>query len=77
MKDSGVEWLGAIPNHWATRPLKYVASFKSGGTPDKERFDYWDGDIPWASAKDLKVEALQDTEDHITRSALEEAQHRW
>lgn len=26
MKDSGIEWLGEIPEHWKTRKLKYVAT---------------------------------------------------
>lgn len=30
------------------------------------------GDIPWASAKDMKVDCLFDTEDHITQYAIEE-----
>lgn len=71
MKDSGVEWLGEVPEHWNVRPLKYLVSFSSGGTPSKDNRDYWDGDIPWASAKDLKVEKLNDTADHITRMAVE------
>lgn len=43
----------------------------SGGTPSKYNPGYWGGDVPWASSKDLKVEHLEDTEDHITREALE------
>ena len=30
MKDSGIEWLGEIPEHWELRKLKYVANFQSG-----------------------------------------------
>lgn len=71
MKDSGVEWLGEVPAHWHVQPLKHLAAFRSGGTPDKSRLDYWDGDVPWASAKDLKVDDLHDTADHITEGALE------
>jgi restriction endonuclease S subunit len=25
MKDTGIEWLGAIPAHWEVKPLKYIA----------------------------------------------------
>jgi type I restriction enzyme, S subunit len=71
MKESGIEWLGKVPAHWKLRPLKHLAKFKSGGTPDKSRMEFWEGDIPWASAKDLKVEVLNDTEDHITKFALD------
>jgi type I restriction enzyme S subunit len=70
MKDSGVEWLGEVPAHWNVQPLKHVADFRSGGTPDKTNLDYWDGAVPWASAKDLKVDGLFDTTDHVTDEAL-------
>ena len=70
-KNSGVEWLGEVPAHWNLQPLKYLADFRSGGTPDKSNIDYWEGDIPWASAKDLKTDHLFDTADHITDVAIE------
>ena len=30
MKDSGVEWIGKIPEKWIARPLKYLFSFDKG-----------------------------------------------
>lgn len=30
MKDSGVEWLGQVPEHWGVMPLKHFVSMKSG-----------------------------------------------
>lgn len=51
--------------------LKHQVDITSGGTPSKENAAYWHGDVPWASSKDLKVEQLEDTEDHITRHAVE------
>lgn len=71
MKDSGIEWLGEMPEHWKVTPLKHLVSFRSGGTPSKENLDFWDGDVPWASAKDLKTEILYDTIDHITELAIQ------
>ncbi len=38
----------------------------SGGTPSKRISEYWNGDIPWVSPKDMKVGRLYDTEDHIS-----------
>lgn len=70
MKDSNAEWLGRIPAHWDQVPLKHAADFFSGGTPSKARADYWDGEIPWASSKDLKSDELSDTEDRITKAAV-------
>lgn len=37
MKDSGVEWLGEVPEHWDALPLRRVVSaVKTGGTPSEE-----------------------------------------
>lgn len=72
MKDSGIEWLGEVPAHWRVIPLKYVVQFTSGGTPAKDVPEYWDGDIPWASAKDLKSETLSRTQKAITESAIDD-----
>lgn len=36
MKDSGIKWLGMIPEHWDTKKLKYLASVKSGDSIKNE-----------------------------------------
>jgi type I restriction enzyme S subunit len=38
----------------------------SGGTPSKARNEYWGGEIPWVSCKDMKVDRIYDAEDHLT-----------
>ena len=70
MKQSGVDWLGVVPAHWDVKPIKHVITLRSGGTPSKATLEFWDGDVPWASSKDLKTELLGDTEDHITQKAV-------
>ena len=30
MKDSGIEWLGEVPEHWEVRRLKYICRFAYG-----------------------------------------------
>lgn len=44
-----------------------------GGTPSKTIADYWNGDIPWCSVKDMVGDKYQlySTEDTITNSGLE------
>ena len=71
MKDSGVEWIGEVPEHWEATKLKHVAAFSGGGTPSKENPDYWNGCIPWVSPKDMKHEVITDSIDHITTKGLE------
>lgn len=75
-KDSGVEWLGNIPAHWEVKRLKRVVQFQGGGTPAKDHLEYWQGEIPWVSPKDMKVSVVVDTEDKITTDAIRESATR-
>ena len=73
MKDSGVEWLGRVPEHWEKKILKYIVSQQGGGTPDKSNLSFWDGDIPWVSPKDMKVDYISTSQDKITLQAIEQS----
>ena len=33
-KDSGVEWLGEVPSHWHTKPLKHLCTYNDEVLPD-------------------------------------------
>lgn len=70
-KQTAFEWLGQVPTHWTPIPIKYLAEFFGGGTPSKEKPDYWGGDIPWVSPKDMKVDFIVDTEDYVTEAGLQ------
>ena len=71
MKDSGVEWIGGVPEGWKIIALKRLGTLATGSTPPKDNPDYWDGDIPWVSSKDMKSDYLLDSEDHITQAAVD------
>lgn len=60
MKDSGVEWLGEVPEHWEVVRVKHAAKLESGHTPNKEKAEYWNGSIPWVSLNDSKKLAQYD-----------------
>jgi type I restriction enzyme, S subunit len=67
-----VPWLGILRADWPLVPLRYLVRFLSGGTPDKGKADFWSGGtIPWVSPKDMKVDRINDSEDHITVAALD------
>lgn len=57
---------------WKEKRLEEIADFQSGGTPSKSNPAFWNGTIPWVSAKDMKRMVLDDTEDHITDDAVED-----
>ncbi|EOI6460639.1 restriction endonuclease subunit S [Vibrio cholerae] len=74
MKDSGVEWLGEVPEHWEVTPLKHLCRFSGGGTPTKDNLSYWtNGTIPWVSPKDMKSLRVTQTCDYITEKAVVES----
>ena len=70
MKDSGVEWIGEIPSHWEKTKLKYQFEISGGGTPSKDNSEYWNGDIPWVSPKDMKVKYVSKTKDYVTNEGI-------
>lgn len=73
MKDSGVSWLGGIPAHWDAKRLKFVVSTFGGGTPNTGKPEYWNGDIPWVSPKDMKCDFIETTEDYLTEIGVAES----
>lgn len=63
-----------IPAAWELVPLKDLGQWSGGGTPSKAKPKYWEkGRIPWVSPKDMKTERIVDSEDHITKAAIEES----
>ena len=53
MKDSGIEWLGEIPEHWGVKKLKRIFHVVSGATPKSEVEEYWGGGVVWITPEDL------------------------
>ena len=56
------------PMNWPMESLTDVCHCYSGGTPSKSNPEYWQGDLPWFSAKDLKADDLFDSQDHISET---------
>ena len=61
-----------IPIHpgWPIVELRNVVSLSSGGTPSMANESYWVGDIPWVSAKDMKLDVLSDASMHVSKAAV-------
>lgn len=49
-----------------TVALGELVDFYSGGTPTKSKPEFWQGDVPWFSAKDMKKPRLEDSTEHIS-----------
>ncbi|OOO00366.1 MAG: hypothetical protein ATN35_01310, partial [Epulopiscium sp. Nele67-Bin004] len=61
---------GVSLDSWEEKKLGEIAQFIGGGTPSKKVLEYWNGDIKWASVKDIKGDFLIDTVDYITLDGL-------
>lgn len=55
MKDSGVEWLGEVPQHWKVTRLKYIATVQTGIAKGKDTADKETVTVPY-----LRVANVQD-----------------
>ena len=60
-----------VRKDWRLVPLKYLVSFGGGMTPSKDNEEFWSGDVPWVSPKDMKRFILDNSEDHVSEAALE------
>lgn len=73
MKDSGIAWLGEVPEHWEVSRIKYVAKIGNGSTPSRDNLDYWtDGDYPWLNSSVVNQDKITEAEQFVTRPALKE-----
>ena len=52
-KDSGIEWIGEIPEHWEVKKIKQFTKVLTGSTPKTTEESYWNGDINWVTTDDL------------------------
>jgi len=59
-------------SHEASRPLGSLVDLKSGATPSKKKSKYWSGKVPWVSPKDMKVDFIEDSQDHVSDVAVKE-----
>ena len=62
-----------IPRMWSMASLFELGKWSGGGTPSKTVADYWNGDIPWVSPKDMKQDVIVDSVDHITERAIKDS----
>lgn len=66
--------LGLIPQGWRVDTFDKIVDIIGGGTPKTSISEYWDGDIPWFSVKDVPNETdifVIDTEKNITRLGVD------
>ena len=72
MKDSGVEWIGKVPENWQLSHIGNLVEMGSGGTPDRKKTEYWEnGNIPWMSSGEINNEYIYSTIEQIAELGLQ------
>ncbi|MFE7286695.1 restriction endonuclease subunit S [Streptomyces noursei] len=56
---------------WSTIPIGDVVRVIGGGTPTRNNPDFYNGDIPWVTPKDMKRWKISDSQVRITKLGLE------
>ena len=59
-----------MKSNWKEERLGSLVRFSSGGTPNKNNPSYWNGTIPWISAKNMKSEVIETSDLSITEEGL-------
>ena len=74
MKDSGIKWIGMVPEHWGKNKIQRLFSFIGSGTTPKGNQSYANKDngIPWINSGDLNYGYLYECSKYVTLKALQE-----
>lgn len=74
LKDSGIDWIGQIPEHWEVRKISRIFSkIGSGTTPKSGNEDYYaENGENWLQTGDLNDSYINDTSKKITIKALDD-----
>ena len=74
-KDSGVEWIGEIPEHWEINKLKRLSNIITGNTPPKsEEENYDDEGIPWVKPDNIQDDGtISETKERLSVIGLQKA----
>ena len=74
MKDSGIDWIGSIPDAWQTNKISRICSTQSGGTPSSNNDNFYvNGTHPWIRTTDLNNSELFDAPMKITDQAIQDS----
>ena len=72
MKDSGVEWLGEVPQTWEMWKLAHAFEvIGSGTTPSSDNDSWFEGDIPWVTTGELRETVITHTIKKVSKLTLE------
>lgn len=77
-RNSRFGWAESLPSDWEEAHLRWLATIYAGGTPDKQRAEFWDGGvIPWINSGTVNQVLVTQPSAYITEQGLVESSARW
>lgn len=70
LKNSGIDWIGQVPQGWGVGKVKYFSQISAGATPDRNNSLFWNGNINWMSSGEVNQGIVKHTSETITDLAL-------
>ena len=75
---SGTDWAPNLPAHWDVSSLKWLCRRYAGGTPDKNRPEFWnEGTIPWLNSGAVNLGRIYEPSAFITQEAFDSSSAKW
>jgi type I restriction enzyme S subunit len=71
-RDSGVEWIGRVPEHWEVHKVGWDMRMSIGWTPPTGQARFYGGRHNWVAIADLSAKRITETKTKITDAAIEE-----
>jgi len=71
LKDSGIEWIGEIPENWNVFQLKNISTIKTGHTPSTAHIENFNGNVNWYTPGDFVNETIENSSRKISECALQ------
>lgn len=65
-----------MPAAWKLECLGELADISSGGTPRRDKAEYWGGDIPWVTTSQVDFCTINHADQHITQAGLKNSAAR-
>lgn len=73
LKDSGIEWIGEIPEHWSkNKIIRLFTIIGSGTTPKSSKEDNYNGSINWIQSGDINGGYIVTCKNTISDTAFKE-----
>ena len=72
MKESGIDWIGKVPEEWRISKIKMIAKTNSGSTP-RNISNSENSDIIWVRTTDINDDVVNDSSIHLTQEEFSSA----